>query len=246
MFRAKERAAGTASLPPWVRHEHEERYAFAAGYVRGAVIVDVACGDGAGAAVYAAAGALRIHAFDRSPEAVELTVSRALPPVSAAVADARALPLDDESADVFVTLETIEHVPEHERFVDEIVRILRPGGTLVCSTPNREVYSPGTARDGDPWNPFHVKEFDLEELRAIVEPRFVDVRWFGQNPSNRHAVAALDRLGRALPLHLAVRLRQIGKLRMLVRDSPERHAVAPLDRARPPEIVVLVATKAAA
>ena len=246
MFRAKERVAVASGVPPWVRHEHQQRYAFAARYVEGAVVVDVACGDGAGAAAYAAAGARRIHAFDLSPEAVELTASRGLPPVSAAVADARALPLDDESADVFVTLETIEHVPEHEMFVNEIVRILRPRGTLVCSTPNRRVYSPGTGRDGDPWNPYHVKEFDLDELSGLVRPHFVDVMWFGQNPSNRHAAAALDRLGRVLPLHLAVRLRQFWKLRMLVHDSPERHAVRPLERARPPEIVVLVATKGAA
>jgi SAM-dependent methyltransferase len=243
VLRARERATRASRLPPWVRHEHEERYAFAAGFVRGAVVVDVACGDGAGSEVYANEGARRIHAFDLSSEAVELTNARGLPTVTAAVADARTLPLEDESADVLITLETIEHVPEYERFVSEIVRILRPGGTLVCSTPNRKVYSPGTARDGNPWNPFHVKEFDLDELEDIVHGNFVDVRWFGQNPSNRRTVAMLDRLGRILPLSLAVRLRQVWKLRMLPYDRPERHAVRPLDKAHPPEIVVLVGKK---
>lgn len=243
MFRAKERASGATGMPPWVRHEHDQRYLFAANFAEGAVVVDVACGDGMGTSVYAARGARSVHAFDLSPVAVAATNRRALPGVTAAVADGRALPLEDDSADLVVTLETLEHIPEHERFLAEIGRVLRPGGTVVCSTPNRLVYSPGVKRDEKPWNPFHVKEFDLDELRKSLERRFVCLEFFGQNPSRRAASRALGKLGSLLPLHLAVRLRQVAKLRMFLRDSPERHAVVPFDPSRPPEIFVAVAKK---
>ena len=242
MLRAKERAANDG-LPPWVRHEHDERYRFASRFVDGADVVDVACGDGTGTATYAEAGARSIHAFDVSEAAVESTRQRQLASVHVAVADGRALPLDDDSADVFITLETIEHIPEAERFVEEIARILRPGGVVVCSTPNRAVYSPGTPPDGKPWNPYHVKEFDLDELRESLGRKFVDLEYFGQNATNRYVARTLAALGRVLPFNLAVRLRQAGKLRLLLRDSPARHAVKPLDVDRPPEIFVIVAAK---
>jgi SAM-dependent methyltransferase len=47
------------------------------------------------------------------------------------------LPFDDDSFDVVLTFETIEHVPWPDRFVEELSRLLKSGGTLVLTTPNR-------------------------------------------------------------------------------------------------------------
>jgi 2-polyprenyl-3-methyl-5-hydroxy-6-metoxy-1,4-benzoquinol methylase len=47
------------------------------------------------------------------------------------------LPLESASFDVVLCYETIEHVPDPAVFLQEIARVLRPGGTLVLSTPNR-------------------------------------------------------------------------------------------------------------
>lgn len=46
------------------------------------------------------------------------------------------IPLGDASFDCIVSLEVIEHVENHSRFVSELVRLLKPGGMLIISTPN--------------------------------------------------------------------------------------------------------------
>ncbi len=46
------------------------------------------------------------------------------------------LPLDDDEFDVVLFLETAEHVPRPERLVIELGRVIKPGGTMILSTPN--------------------------------------------------------------------------------------------------------------
>jgi SAM-dependent methyltransferase len=47
-----------------------------------------------------------------------------------------AIPLGDASFECIVSIEVIEHVENHSRFIAELVRLLKPGGTLIISTPN--------------------------------------------------------------------------------------------------------------
>jgi 2-polyprenyl-3-methyl-5-hydroxy-6-metoxy-1,4-benzoquinol methylase len=54
-----------------------------------------------------------------------------------AEADAGALPLPDAAFDVVAAVETIEHLDGPRRFARELVRLLRPGGWLVVTTPNQ-------------------------------------------------------------------------------------------------------------
>lgn len=47
------------------------------------------------------------------------------------------VPLDDQTADVVVAVETIEHVENPRAFMRELKRLVRPGGLVVVSTPNQ-------------------------------------------------------------------------------------------------------------
>jgi hypothetical protein len=85
--------------------------------------------------------------------------------------DARALPLPDASRDVVVSFETIEHFAEHQRFLEEVRRVLRPGGLLVVSTPDRDNYSPTDT----PANPYHVKELTGAEFHVLMRCHFAHV-----------------------------------------------------------------------
>jgi len=100
-------------------------------------------------------------------------------------ADARALPLEDNCADVVTMLDVIEHLTETEQAaaLNEVHRILRPGGRLLIHTmPNRLIYDvtyrlqrglhPGRRRrwPRDPRNDYerqmHVGEQTARSLRA--------------------------------------------------------------------------------
>jgi SAM-dependent methyltransferase len=75
------------------------------------------------------------------------------------------------------SLQVVEHLWDQGRFLRECRRVLRPGGELTLSTPNRLTFSPG--RD-TPLNPFHTRELSAAELAdLLVEAGFVDVAVLG-------------------------------------------------------------------
>ena len=53
------------------------------------------------------------------------------------IEDALDLSFPDESFDCVIALEVIEHVRDEVRFVAEGLRVTRPGGTVIWTTPNR-------------------------------------------------------------------------------------------------------------
>lgn len=222
-----ERFSSADFMPPWVRYEHLERYLFAARFVKGLDIVDCACGVGEGTALFAQSGARTVQAFDLSEYAVATTREncRSFPNVSVAKADALHLPLADQCADIFISLETFEHLPDQASFLKEAHRLLKPGGTFICSTPNRRVYNPGQGLDARPWNRFHLREYETAEFAKILGERFSHIELYGQNPVSNTRAAAMGLLGRALPGHSAVRLNQAMKLPRFVFDRQEAHTV---------------------
>jgi SAM-dependent methyltransferase len=161
---------------PHMFAEHAERYRFAARYVKGLAVVDIACGEGYGSAALKHAGASSVIGLDISEETC--AYARKRHGIDARVGDAERIPLPDASADVVVSFETIEHVPHPDHFVRECRRILRSNGTLIMSTPNREVY-----RELVPdHNPFHCSELSLPEFRRLLDGEFASVRVYGQHP----------------------------------------------------------------
>ena len=101
-----------------------------------AVIVDLGCGDGSALAV--AAGHNPAHRFagiDWSGDALRRAQARGLTVVRGAAA-APGLPVADGVADVVIMSELIEHLVDPDGAIAEVRRVLRPGGSLLLSTPN--------------------------------------------------------------------------------------------------------------
>ena len=100
-----------------------------------AVIVDVGCGDGAALAAAAAHNpAHRFAGIDWSGDALRQAKARSLTVVRGSVNPG--LPVADGTADVVIMSELIEHLVDPDGAVAEVRRVLRPGGSLLLSTPN--------------------------------------------------------------------------------------------------------------
>ena len=157
--------------------EHIARYRFAKDFVRGHRVLDIACGEGYGAAALTRAGASSTVGIDLSPEVCDH--ARRKYGLDARPGDAQAIPLPDRSIDVVVSFETIEHVNDPAVFLGECARVLVPDGTLIVSTPNRPVYT-----GEGPQNPFHRIEFDEAEFVKLLGSRFRTVRLYTQFPQS--------------------------------------------------------------
>ncbi len=215
---------------PWVRFEHYERYDFVSRLVAGKDVVDCACGAGIGTSLFVRNGAKSVIGIDVDDGALEEAKSRhQAPNLRFLKGDGRHLPLPSSSCDLFISLETIEHVENDAGFLDEIHRVLKPGGRFICSTPNREVANPGTSIADKPWNQFHVREYTLPEFSSLLGKRFDELEFYGQNPVSRSRIGLMSRIARLTWPMLAVRLNQLLKCRWFLHDSSKNHRVAPDD-----------------
>jgi SAM-dependent methyltransferase len=173
---AEERLAHDPASELW--GEHRSRYRFAAQRIcPGERVLDVACGAGFGLGMLEAAGARALGVdydgqtlFDLHPHQDGRLLLQA---------DATQLPLRTASVDRVVSFETIEHVRDAAALVAEFRRVLKPGGQLILSTPNRAFGPP----EQHTANPFHVREFTADELRELLAAHFASVQLFGQRPS---------------------------------------------------------------
>lgn len=156
--------------------EHVYRYAFACRFVKGKRVLDIACGEGYGAAALEKAGAARVSGVDVSEAAC--AHARGKYGIDARNGTAEQIPLGDGSVDVVVSFETIEHVPHPDRFLNECVRVLVPGGRLIISTPNKSIYGQAVQ------NPYHCSEMTEEEFTGALRSRFHDCRLYTQRPSS--------------------------------------------------------------
>lgn len=160
--------------------EHYQRYYSVLPLVKGKTVLDAACGEGYGTALLGEAAAC-VTGIDISKDAVaraerRYSQSDKVRFVKASVAQ---LPIEDNSIDVVVSFETIEHVSEdiQNKFLDEISRVLKKdGGVLIMSTPNKEIYSDRAGYH----NEFHVKEFYRDEFTEFLQRKFSRVALYDQ------------------------------------------------------------------
>ena len=120
------------------------------------------------------------------------------------VADMRSLPFADRDFQSVLAVQSLEHVPDPERVLAEVVRALVPGGRAIFVTPNRLTFGHGE----EIVDPFHFVEFDATELRDLCERRFAAVEILGLFGSERYNALVdverreLERVLRLDPLRL--------------------------------------------
>ncbi|MER7116967.1 class I SAM-dependent methyltransferase [Saccharomonospora azurea] len=146
----------------WFRR-HEVAYHALAPFCRDAVVLEAGCGEGYGAALLAE-HARSVLALDYD-EPTTAHVARRYPELGVVRGNLATLPVATGSVDVVANLQVIEHLWDQSGFLAECHRVLRPGGRLLVTTPNRLTFTP----DSDtPLNPYHTRELSPSELDELL------------------------------------------------------------------------------
>ncbi len=168
-------------------------------------VADIGCGAGTQCFVWAGLGH-RVNGLDVNAPLIDLARRRAQEyklPVSFTVGSATDLPWPDDSMDVCLVPELLEHVAPWKECLREFARVLRPGGALFLSTTNKlcpkqqEFKLPAYS-----WYPGVVKRH-VERLSVTTHPRLANyatypaVNWFSfyqlRNELTRLGLCSFDR-----------------------------------------------------
>lgn len=158
-------------------YEHWHRYALARQLSSRCTVLDVACGEGYGAAMVAET-AYKVVGVDLSADVIQHAKNNYghHPNLQFVIASCERLPFSDASFDFAISFETIEHIETQKEFISELVRVLRPDGVLILSSPNKRLYSDAH----DYHNEFHVRELYRNELEELLHVAFPHIYWLGQ------------------------------------------------------------------
>ncbi len=150
---------------------HLFAYEYIAPKVRSKTVLEVAFGEGYGAYLLS-----RYAKSVVGLEASERAIAKAkkkfhAPNIQFKKQYVPPIPFPENSFDVIVAFQFIEHIKEPEAFLKEAYRVLKPQGTLYITTPN--------ALQSPSYNPYHVKEYTFEEMEALVKKVFKKYRFYG-------------------------------------------------------------------
>ena len=184
---------GERFTPECVRemwHEHWHRYAFALPLARDKRVLDAACGEGYGSDLLCRE-ASSVLGVDISDESIEHARRRygSRNNLSFQAADVSRLDdLPDQSFDLIISFETLEHLQAQEAMLAGFARLLAPDGLLLISTPDRRTYSDLTGYR----NEHHVRELYRDEFESLLGAHFPLHRLYGQKLLFQGALWRLD------------------------------------------------------
>lgn len=160
----------------FIWHEHVNRYEFASRLADG-IVLDAACGTGYGFKILKSGNKqISYIGMDVDNSALQQTSERTKKSPLLKIDLNDTLPFPDNSIGTFISFETIEHLKNPNSLVCESRRILKPGGHLILSTPNSDVFS----KNGGSTNQYHEKEFNPEEFNQLITKHFPNAKFYYQ------------------------------------------------------------------
>ena len=156
--------------------DHLHRYAIATELVKDKVVLDIASGEGYGSHLLSFFSK-KVIGVDISSEAIShASIKYRTDNLEFRQGSADKIPVSENSIDVVVSFETIEHHDRHEEMLSEIKRVLKPNGVLVISSPDKLNYSDVPKYT----NPFHVKELYRNDFMNLMKKFFAYTTFFNQ------------------------------------------------------------------
>ena len=173
---------------------HAAAYTYAARLVDGKSVLDIGCNTGYGTSILAT-GAKNVAGVDVSDRAIKYANAKyANEGLTFQVVDGARIPFEDNAFDVVTSFQVVEHLVEYESFFREVRRVLAPGGIVILTTPNSLLrLDPGMK----PWNEFHVREFNPEELASTLMGYFNEVSILGLYANEPLYTFQVNRLDKA-------------------------------------------------
>lgn len=165
-----------------IETEHLHRYMSISNLVSGKKVLDAACGEGFGASILAKTAGI-VWGIDISSEAIEYANNNYRSyNLHYKQGTVEKLEFEDNSFDVVVSFETIEHVDEEvqHKFLLEIKRVLKDDGLLIISTPDKFLHTDIPNHI----NQFHVKEFYYGEFIDFLKNYFSHTDLYNQMTRN--------------------------------------------------------------
>lgn len=171
-----------------IRLEHLHRYLIALQLIRDKDVLDVACGEGYGTQLLCQTARSAVG-VDISKDAIgHARANYSSGNLRFLEGDCTFIPLNEESIDVVISFETLEHHDRHEEMISEIRRVLRPNGILLISTPDKLHYSD----EPNYHNEFHVKELYSDEFRTLLQASFRNIDILGQRICYGSVIASVS------------------------------------------------------
>jgi len=160
-----------------VNNAQTERYRFALSYCINKEILDLFCGDGFGSEIISKTAKL-VYGIDYSEEAIQYAKSlHQHSNITYLVDKFPPIRLADNSFDVVIGLEAIEHVENDKKFLEESRRVLRPEGFLIICTP---IFNPkiGVGR-------WHAREYCENDFRNLLSSYFKIEKFINPFPGQK-------------------------------------------------------------
>lgn len=160
-------------------------YLFVADFAIGKKVLDVGCGLGYGSYHLCLEGADEVIGIDMSIKSLSEAKERfSHPNLEFLPIDATAMSFPDETFDLVVSFEMLEHLPASSThpYMREIVRVLKADGKFAISTPNRDVYSLGSKKSKTPG---HINELSAQEFVPLMQQYFRECDFFYQHKYDR-------------------------------------------------------------
>lgn len=152
------------SIEQWILFlKHRYAYELALSFIKKTdKVLEIGCGDGYGADLLSTSGA-DVLALDVDEDSINYAKRKyEKDNLNFEVYDGEAINYADHSFDVIVSFQVIEHVANVNAYLNNIVRLLKPEGLFIITTPSRTYR---LAKDQRPWNEFHLREYDQESLK---------------------------------------------------------------------------------
>jgi SAM-dependent methyltransferase len=143
---------------------HLAAYLYARELARGRHVLDAGCGEGFGTVLLADTAA-QVTGIDYSTAAVQAAAGKyQRPNLTFRQLDVYELPKMELRVDLITNFQVVEHLTDPKKFLTAVRAALKPGGVLMLTTPNRLTSVSE--------NPYHLHEYEAEELRAMLRQLF--------------------------------------------------------------------------